>query len=46
MKRLVYTIFFNTPDMSDKRFGIDADYAKEKLKEFVNNGGLNGYILQ
>jgi ATP-dependent HslUV protease ATP-binding subunit HslU len=45
MEKLLDEISFDAPEMSGKNMVIDAQYVREKLKDFVEDEDLSRYIL-
>jgi len=45
MEKLLDEISFDAPEMSGKNLVIDAQYVREKLKDFVEDEDLSRYIL-
>jgi len=45
MERLLDEISFDAPEMSGKRMDVDAQYVRERLKDFVEDEDLSRYIL-
>jgi len=45
MERLLEEISFDAPEMTGKTMIIDANYVREKLKDFVEDEDLSRYIL-
>ncbi len=45
MEKLLDEISFDAPEMSGKSMVIDANYVREKLKDFVEDEDLSRYIL-
>ena len=45
MEKLLEELSFDAPEMTGKPMVIDADYVREKLKDFVEDEDLSRYIL-
>ncbi len=45
MERLLEEISYTAPDLGGKKFVIDKNYVKEKLKDIIENRDLSRYIL-
>jgi len=45
MEKLLDEVSFDAPELSGKKIGINADYVKKKLEEFVQDEDLSRYIL-
>jgi ATP-dependent HslUV protease ATP-binding subunit HslU len=45
MERLLETVSFDAPELTDKKVGIDAAYVKQHLADVVKDEDLSRYIL-
>jgi len=45
MERVLETISFNAPDMSEKKIHITADFVKQRLESLVKDEDLSRFIL-